>query len=706
MIPGIVAGASFGESVEAGDYDPLWQYVVFLMHGEGADGSNTFHDLSQFERAVTAVGAVQNDTDIVVGDIPSIKFDSDANYAYRQWGHELNIGLSAPDFCFECYGYFTAFSGVINDIFGRRRNSNNFKVYTSGGDLIFATYSGTTQTTRLNAAHGMSINTPYHIAVIRQGTTYYAFIDGVLIGSNTSGAGSVGFDTTTHLYLGQSESDQSSRYMRGNLNWMRVTMGHVRYDTSGFAVPALPWPVGGPDPVATPEVADFDNVVALFSFDGVDDATSAVSESNYARATSFFGNAKLDNAQSKFGTTSLALDGSGDYISMADAAELQVGGTTAFCIEAWVYLNTTTGVHTISSKRDGSLADEHHLFITGGKVAANLFSNGNSILAINSDAPEGSIDPGTWNHIAFTRAGTFCRLFVNGKLVATATQIGNPSTNTGPLLIGRDVTSSSYDLNGYISEFRMTKGVPVYTQSFIPPDAPFPRSTAEPEAAPDPTFSNVSLLLGFEGTDGATTTTDESADANTVTFVGDAAVDTAQFRYGASSLYLPGTNDYCSIPHSANLSINGNSDFTVEAWVRPTAACLLKANALIVNKRDSGGAEEYWLLTQNGRPCFTTFAGGSSNSDAVADDSLVADTWNHIVGMRSGSNFFLFVNGVLAASSVGGTPSGNTGDVLIGRDGFSTGREWDGWIDEVRITREAFYPTIGFIPPTGAFPRS
>lgn len=705
MIPGIVAGAAFGESVPETDYDPLWQYVVFLMHGEGADGSQVFQDKSKYARAVTTVGAAQADTDIVVGDIPSIKFDSDSNYVWRAWGHELNIALSAPDFCFECYAYFTDLA-PLNDIYGRRRNSNNFKVYTSGSQLVFATYSGTTQTTRLAVTHGMTAGNVYHIAIIRVGTTYYGFIDGVLVGSGTSGGGSVGFDTSTGLYLGQSETDQSSRYMRGNLNWMRITMGHPRYDVGGFDPPDVPLKIGGPPPVATPDVADFDLVSALISFDGADDATVALDESTYGRAISFVGNAKLDNAHSRFGTTALALDGSGDYVSMANAAELSVGGTTNFCIEAWVYLNTTTGVHTISSKRDGSAADEHHLFITGGKVAANLFNTGSSVLAVSSDGPDGSITAGTWNHIAFTRVGNYSRLFVNGKLVAAGTQMSAPSTNSGPLLVGWDVTSSGYYLNGYISEYRFTKGAAIYTETFTPPDAPFARSSAPLEEAPNPSFANVVLLSGFEGADGATTATGESSSAQTITFVNDAQIDTAQFKFGSSSLLCLGSDDYCSVPHDAEVSISGKDEFTVEAWIRPTATALGKAQSLIVNKRDGSGAEEYWLALYAGKPAFVTFASGSTSSQAQADDALVADTWNHIVGMKNGSNYYVFVNGLLAASAIGGSPSGNTAPVLIGRDGYSGGREFDGWIDEVRISLEAFYPTTGFLVPAGAFPRS
>jgi hypothetical protein len=207
------------------------------MHGEGADANQSFRDRSPYDRTVKVYGAVQNDTDISVGNSPSIKFDADANKLECFFGDELTI--TGLDFCFEAYGYCTGLAAGINQIFGRRRNSNNYIMQLSSGNLNFSTFSGTGGTTRLSAAHGMSDNTPYHICVIRVGTTYYGFIDGVLVGSNTS-SGTIGADSTS-LWIGDSENDQTTRFWRGNLNWMRQTLGDPRYNLAGFTPDSVPY---------------------------------------------------------------------------------------------------------------------------------------------------------------------------------------------------------------------------------------------------------------------------------------------------------------------------------------------------------------------------------------------------------------------------------------------------------------------------------
>jgi hypothetical protein len=68
-------------------------------------------------------------------------------------------------------------------------------------------------------------------------------------------------------------------------------------------------------------------------------------------------------------------------------------------------------------------------------------------------------------------------MFVDGTSVGTTgTVSGALMTNTSPIFIGRDSASPSVvvDLNGYIDDLRITKGVARYTANFTPPDQAFP----------------------------------------------------------------------------------------------------------------------------------------------------------------------------------------------------------------------------------------
>ena len=67
------------------------------------------------------------------------------------------------------------------------------------------------------------------------------------------------------------------------------------------------------------------------------------------------------------------------------------------------------------------------------------------------------------------------------------------------------------------------------------------------EGTPSAGFNaNLKLLLHFDGSDGATTTTDSSNNERTITLAGDAQLDTAQKKFGTASLLLDGNGDLAS----------------------------------------------------------------------------------------------------------------------------------------------------------------
>ena len=83
----------------------------------------------------------------------------------------------------------------------------------------------------------------------------------------------------------------------------------------------------------------------------------------------------------------------------------------------------------------------------------------------------------------------------------------------------------------------------------------------------DKHFASVKLLLGFAGSDGSTTFIDNGATGHTVTANGNAQIDMAQFKFGASSGLFDGNGDFLSAPDHADWVL-GNLPFTIEGFVR------------------------------------------------------------------------------------------------------------------------------------------
>jgi len=85
----------------------------------------------------------------------------------------------------------------------------------------------------------------------------------------------------------------------------------------------------------------------------------------------------------------------------------------------------------------------------------------------------------------------------------------------------------------------------------------------------DTYYSNVSLLLHCDGSNGSTTFTDNSPSPKTVTANGNASVSTAQSKFGGASAVFDGTGDYLSLDGSSGFAF-GTGDFTIEFWLSPS----------------------------------------------------------------------------------------------------------------------------------------
>jgi len=212
-------------------------------------------------------------------------------------------------------------------------------------------------------------------------------------------------------------------------------------------------------------------------------------EDRAGKTVSVAGNAKLSTAEKKFGTASLALDGTSDYITVSSQPDFQLG-TGSWTIEAWVYKTGTTGGNQeIFDFRTSSPQVAPLLFLTvGGIPTYNV--NGSNRITGGSAIPNN-----TWTHIAVSKSGTSTKLFVNG------TQSGSTYTDTNdyiqsPIYIGARYDGAASFL-GYIDDVRISKGVARYTGTFTVPSNAFTSDTS------------TVLLLHFNGINNSTIIVDD-----------------------------------------------------------------------------------------------------------------------------------------------------------------------------------------------------
>lgn len=210
----------------------------------------------------------------------------------------------------------------------------------------------------------------------------------------------------------------------------------------------------------------------LLHFDGSDASTTFTDEAGKTMTAQ--GNAQIDTAQSVFGGASGLFDGTGDYVTAADHADWQLddgSNSNKWTIDFRLRFNGDPGTGLqgfIQQRTDNSNFWSFQL--NGNNLQFQIRSGGSNIVQLNfawnpADA--------TWYHVAIVKDGT------NGYMVfVDGTQVGTTQTDTDPmpdftggLQIGRwtDGTGTNRDLNGWMDELRVSKGVARWTADFTPP---------------------------------------------------------------------------------------------------------------------------------------------------------------------------------------------------------------------------------------------
>lgn len=214
-------------------------------------------------------------------------------------------------------------------------------------------------------------------------------------------------------------------------------------------------------------------VSLLLGLNGADGATSTSDEGPLSRGISFNGSAQLDDAQIKFGSTSLLNPSGSGGINTLNHASISVANTTDFTIEGWWRFVSIGQTHGLTDMRDSSGEGEHSFYIQADNKL--VFVTWNSFNAQAVLISTGTVAADTWYHLAATRVGSTCRIFIDGNLEDTDTETLTPTSNASNFRMGHYL-SPNYKLDGWMDEFRWTKGTARYTANFTKPDAAFPRS--------------------------------------------------------------------------------------------------------------------------------------------------------------------------------------------------------------------------------------
>ena len=189
-----------------------------------------------------------------------------------------------------------------------------------------------------------------------------------------------------------------------------------------------------------------------------------------------------------------------------------------------------------------------------------------------------------------------------------------------------------------------------------------------------------------------------SSDFDTVTYSGNAAISTVQSKFGGSSLYLDGTDDFLTITDSARYDLDG--DYTVESWVYLPALPSGAYSMLFALT----GPNWYWGIKNSGGTLLLTHYDGTVLEQSTGS-TITTGNWAHIAWSRNGSNLRAFVNGLLVYSGTSTAIADATGGIIGYNPTYVNQYQFAGYIDEFRVSKGISRYNAAFTPLGSSYDR-
>ena len=372
-------------------------------------------------------------------------FDGTGDYLSVASNSALQFGTG--NFTFECWVYPRGVAG--NEFYADfgATSANGWGLYDEGavGNLQFRI----ADVDRI-AVDPLTTTAWSHVAVVRSGTTVTLYVNGISVGSYGSAGTDLTYSGTN--YIGSQSG--SSNYMNGYMGNIRAVKGTAVY-TANFTPPTAP-------------LTAISGTSLLLNY-----TNGAIFDNAMMNDLETVGNAQISTSVVKYGTGSIAFDGTGDYLLGPSTPNMSFGSGD-FTTEAWVYRTASPGNNqTIFQK--GRTADsnlEFSMILSGSNFLSCFYTTDGSTVAQPFSSTT-AVALNTWTHIALTRSGSTWRCFVNGALEATTTAAVTLYTGGGLISSGSNPIGDN-PFTGYIDELRITKGYARYTATFTPPTAAFP----------------------------------------------------------------------------------------------------------------------------------------------------------------------------------------------------------------------------------------
>lgn len=373
----------------------------------------------------------------------------------------------------------------------------------------------------------------------------------------------------------------------------------------------------------------------------------------------------------KFGN-GVSFDNAGDVVGLGSPATLDFGNNGSFTFAGWIKPTTLADYDAFISKDTVTRTAPYSymtVFMADGRLTVYNSSSWITLCAA------GSVVTGSWQHVVFNYDGTNITGYVNGQACGSVA-FTYPDNAAYEVSVGSwYAPSTAYDFNGVMDEIR------IYNRPLSP------KEVRDLYAwAPGPVgYWNMEEKTGA-------TAQDFSGNGFNGTITG---ASWATGKYGAS-LSFDGTTGYVSVADNSNLDITEAS--TYQAWLKYSANGA--SNERIFSKGETGTNYGCYLFKSSGAK---TIGFGSSAGYVTTTGSFGDGLWHHIAGVHTGgknnASLFIYVDGILQATSATGTFAGcvaTSEPLVIGGHSDDSSivadRRFAGAIDEAKIYNYARTP--------------
>jgi hypothetical protein len=495
------AVSKYTSSSTFGGVDPYYNRTVLHITGDGTVGVNnsTYDDASDYNTTL-ARGASTNAQGSFSPYSPAgwsmqFNYSANADYIWVPYASDYRYDpASSTNWTLECWIWPKTFTGwsdtatipgstvftLIGNMSYTLATANmswSFGIDGTGrvGFYYYST-GGASNWNNVFSTATVNLNQWNHIAVTKTASGISVFCNGVgTTPTAVVGTMSTGYinDTTIPLLIGAfNVTNVATNYINGYVSNIRINNTTALYSGTSYTVPTSALTTISGTTLLLGNVNRWYDVSSYDAQVTVVGTPWILPFSPFSPTTAY---SPTTHSGSLYSSTTTDYVGS-TLATMASTQYHLALNDSDFTLEGWFYpLTATTSAVAVFSNISGDTNNKGiaiQLINSAGSPGANvLLVNGATAPAYQITRP---LNAFSWSHVAVTRQNGVIRIFQNGQLVSTSTDtgtqgLGNTIYNVPAITVGNRSYARNTAYVGYTSDFRMTRGVALYTSSFTLP---------------------------------------------------------------------------------------------------------------------------------------------------------------------------------------------------------------------------------------------